>query len=73
MCREAPAQYESYVDFAPGEWTTTRIDVKGTTAKLFAGDALQPALIVNDLKRGPDSNGSIGLYVDKAPTDISET
>lgn len=62
--REAPAQYESYVDLVPGEWTAIRIDVKGTTAKLFVGDALQPALIVNDLKRGPDSHGSVGLYVD---------
>jgi hypothetical protein len=62
--REAPAQYESYVDLLPGEWTPIRIDVKGTTAKLFVGDASQPVLIVNDLKRGPDTHGSVGLYVD---------
>src|SRR3954451_6603364 len=62
--REAPAQYESYVDLLPGEWTAIRIDVKGTTAKLFVGDASQPVLVVNDLKRGPDTHGSVGLYVD---------
>ncbi|WP_050043671.1 family 16 glycoside hydrolase [Bradyrhizobium sp. LTSPM299] len=62
--REAPAQYESYVDLIPGEWTAMRIEVNGTTAKLFVGGAPQPALIVNDLKRGADAHGSIGLYVD---------
>ena len=62
--REAPAQYESYVDLIPGEWTAMRIEVQGTTAKLFVGEAPQPALIVNDLKRGVDAHGSVGLYVD---------
>jgi hypothetical protein len=62
--REAPAQYESYVDLIPGEWTTMRIEEQGTTAKLFVGGAPQPTLIVNDLKRGADAHGSVGLYVD---------
>jgi hypothetical protein len=62
--REAPAQYESYVDLIPGEWTAMRIEVNGTTAKLFVGEAPQPVLIVNDLKRGADAHGSVGLYVD---------
>jgi hypothetical protein len=62
--RDAPAQYESYVDLIPGEWTVMRIEVNGTTAKLFVGEAPQPALIVNDLKRGADAHGSVGLYVD---------
>jgi 3-keto-disaccharide hydrolase len=62
--REAPGQYESYVDLVPGEWTAMRIEVQDGTAKLFVGDAPQPALIVNDLKHGPDAHGSIGLYVD---------
>ena len=62
--REAPGQYESYVDLVPGEWTPVRIEVQDHTAKLFVGDARQPALIVNDLKHGPDAHGSVGLYVD---------
>jgi hypothetical protein len=62
--REAPAQYESYVDLIPGEWTAMRIEVKDATAKLFVGTAQQPVLIVNDLKRGADAHGSVGLYVD---------
>ena len=62
--REAPAQYESYVDLVPGEWTPMRIEVRGANAKLFVGAAPQPVLIVNDLKRGADAHGSVGLYVD---------
>ncbi len=61
---EAPGQYESYVDLIPGEWTAMRIEVQGKTAKLFVGEAPQPVLIVNDLKRGTDAHGSVGLYVD---------
>jgi hypothetical protein len=48
----------------PGEWTAMRIEVNGRTAKLFVGAAPQPVLIVNDLKRGADAHGSVGLYVD---------
>jgi len=62
--REEPEKYESYVDLLPGEWTSIRIEVNGATAKLFVGSAPQPVLIVNDLKRGPDAHGSVGLYVD---------
>jgi hypothetical protein len=62
--REAPSQYESYVDLVPGEWTAMRIEINGATAKLFVGAAPQPVLIVNDLKHGADAHGSVGLYVD---------
>ena len=62
--REAPAQYESYVDLVAGDWTAMRVEVSGATAKLFVGAAPQPVLIVNDLKRGADGHGSVGLYVD---------
>ena len=61
--REAPGQYESYVDLVPDEWTPMRIEVRGATAKLFVGSAAQPALIVNDLKHGADAHGSVGLWV----------
>ena len=54
----------SYVDLVPGEWTAMRIEVSGATAKLFVGAGPQPVLIVNDLKRGADAHGSVGLYVD---------
>lgn len=62
--REAPDRYESYADLVPGEWTHLRIEVSGATARLYVGVAAQPVLIVNDLKRGPDAHGSVGLFVD---------
>jgi hypothetical protein len=62
--REAPDRYESYADLVPGEWTHLRIEVSGATARLYVGVAAQPVLIVNDLKRGPDAHGTVGLFVD---------
>ena len=61
--REAPGRYESYVDLVPGEWTRLKIEVAGAAARLYVGDATQPALIVSDLKRGADAHGTIGLFV----------
>jgi hypothetical protein len=48
----------------PGEWTHLRIEVSGATARLYVGAAVQPAVIVHDLKRGPSAHGSVGLFVD---------
>jgi hypothetical protein len=39
-----------------------KIDVTGIRARLYVKDALQPTLIVNDLKRGV-TRGAIGLWV----------
>ena len=61
--REAPGQYESYVDLEVGEWTHLRIEVTGAQARLYVGGAAQPALIVNDLKRGAGAHGTVGLFV----------
>jgi hypothetical protein len=62
--RDAPGRYESYADVAPDAWTHLRIEVAGATARLYVGAAEQPVLIVNDLKRGADAHGSVGLFVD---------
>jgi hypothetical protein len=62
--QEAPGRYESYADLVPGAWTHLRIEVSGTTARLFVGAAVQPVLIVQDLKHGADAHGSVGLFVD---------
>lgn len=62
--REAPSRYESYVDVEPAQWTKVRIELSGSRADLFVGDAAQPVLIVTDLKRGPEARGTVGLYVD---------
>jgi hypothetical protein len=59
---EHPGMYESYVDLETGAWTHLRIEIGGTRAKLFVNGAAQPALIVNDLKRGAVS-GQIGLWI----------
>ena len=59
---EAPGVYESYVDLETGVWTHLKVEVKGMRARLFVNSASQPALIVNDLKRGVTS-GQIGLWI----------
>lgn len=61
--REAPGVYESYADMEPGVWTHLRIEVEGDRARLFVNHAAQPALIVNDLKLGPDAAGGVALWV----------
>ena len=59
---EHPGQYESYVDLAPGEWTQVKIQVSGTKARLFVNGAVEPTLVVNDLKQKP-VEGQIALWV----------
>jgi hypothetical protein len=59
---QTPGVYESYVDLETGAWTHVRIEVSGVRARLFVNGAAQPALIVNDLKRGVTS-GAIGLWI----------
>lgn len=60
--RESPGKYESYVDLVPGQWTKFKIQVSGTTAKLYVNGAEQPTLIVNDLKKTA-WYGGIALWV----------
>lgn len=59
--KEAPGKYESYVDVEPGAWTTMKIEVRGTTAKLYVDGADQPCLVVTDLKHG-DGPGRVALW-----------
>jgi hypothetical protein len=59
--REHPGAYEAHADMAVGAWTTMKIVVSGTTARLFVNGAAEPALVVNDLKRG-DVAGRIALW-----------
>lgn len=62
--KESPGKYESYAAIIPGEWIKVKIEVKGSSAKLYINDSEQAVLIVNDLKHGADLHGSIGLWVD---------
>lgn len=59
---EAPGVYESYVDLLPGEWTKMKIEVQGNRASLFIGEADQPCLLINDLKKG-ERAGLVGLWL----------
>jgi hypothetical protein len=60
--KESPGVYESYADMVSGEWTHLRIVVHGTNASLFVGGAVQPCLIVHDLKLG-DTEGAVALWI----------
>jgi hypothetical protein len=62
--KEAPGEYESYVDIDLNEWIDVKIVVKGAQAKLFIHGHKQPYLVVNDLKHGPEASGAVGLFVD---------
>jgi hypothetical protein len=60
--KENPDVYESYVDLEPGAWTTVKIVVSGTEAKLYVNGTDQPCLIVHDLKLGK-TRGQIALWI----------
>ena len=57
-----PSKYEAYVDLVPGEWTKMKVEVSGTTARLYVHGSDQPTLIANDLKLG-DVKGAIALRI----------
>jgi len=59
---ESPGKYESYTDLIPGEWTHLRIEVDGSRMRLYVNGALQPTLLVNDLKLG-DGSGAVALWI----------
>jgi hypothetical protein len=59
---ESPGMYESYVDLVVGAWTRMKIEVLGTTARLYVNSAREPCLVVNDLKLG-HTQGDVALWV----------
>jgi hypothetical protein len=62
--KEFPEKYESYADMELNTWITVKIEVTGSTARLFLDKDPQPVLVVNDLLLGKDLSGGIGLWVD---------
>lgn len=60
----SPGKYESYADMGLDEWIDFKIVVEGEHAKLFLNHSVQPVLVVNDMKHGPDARGALGLWVD---------
>lgn len=61
--KEAPEKYESYADMGLNEWIKLKIVVEGAKSRLYVNNSRQPALVVNDMKLGPEANGQIGLWV----------
>ncbi|QEY14042.1 hypothetical protein [Cellvibrio sp. KY-YJ-3] len=61
---EFPGRYESPADIGLNEWIQLKIVATGQRASLFINNADTPALIVDELKRGADTTGAIGLWVD---------
>jgi hypothetical protein len=59
---ESPGLYESYCDLDAGAWTRMKVQVVGTTARLYVNGAREPCLIVNDLKLG-HAQGAVALWV----------
>jgi hypothetical protein len=60
--QESPEKYESYVDLQPGVWIKYKIEVEGRKVRLYVNGAVQPCLIVNDLKLDPPEGG-VALWV----------
>lgn len=61
--REAtPSRYEGWADIGPARWIHLRIEVDGNRARLFVNRALQPSLIVNDVKTGAEGKGAVALW-----------
>lgn len=50
----------AYADVPRNEWMHVKLEVSGTQARVFLGDAAQPALVIHDLARGR-SKGGLGL------------
>ena len=55
--KENPGVYESYGEIEPEAWTHLRVEVAGTTARLYVNRSAQPCLIVTDLKLGETAAG----------------
>lgn len=61
---EEPEKYESYAELDLGQWIHMRIVVSGVSAELYLDGKTRPALIVNDLKFGPDQRGGVGVWLE---------
>jgi sugar lactone lactonase YvrE len=56
--------FTAAADIPQNEWVHLKLEVQGTRARVFVGNADRPTLIVNDLRRGV-SKGVIGLVCNR--------
>ena len=49
------------IDIAKEQWFRVKLEISGSTGKLFVNNSEKPALVINDLKRGR-SKGPVGLW-----------
>jgi hypothetical protein len=61
---EEPEKYESYAELDLGRWISMRIVVSGASAELFLDGKTRPALIVDNLKFGPNQRGGVGVWLE---------
>jgi hypothetical protein len=61
---EEREKYESYAELDLGRWIQMRIVVSGARAELYVDGKTRPALIVNDLKFGPNQRGGVGVWLE---------
>jgi sugar lactone lactonase YvrE len=54
------AGFTAGLSLPANQWIHVRLEVMGTQARVFVGESNQPALVINDLKRGR-SKGALGL------------
>jgi nitroreductase len=56
-----PGKYEGAVDLEPEEWFHVKLEIKGTTVKVFVNHQKTPCLTVKDLKLG-HAAGKVGFW-----------
>jgi hypothetical protein len=56
-----PGVYEAGADISDNVWFHVRLEVDGTTVRVFVNGSVEPVLIVKDLKLG-DRSGLVGFW-----------
>lgn len=56
-----PDQYEAGLDIPPDEWFHVKLEIDGTTVRVFVNNSDTPCLEINDLKHGI-RKGSVGVW-----------
>ena len=56
-----PGVYESGANITDNVWFHARLEVKGTTVKVFVNDTKEPNLVVKEMKLG-DGSGLVGFW-----------